>query len=148
MLKAKLIKYALLFLIFSQTSYGQDIFGFWKTVDNDGISKSIVKIYKTAAGEVEGKVFRILKESERDRKCTKCEGEKKNQPIEGLVILEDMKKDGDTYKGGEITDPEKGKTYDCKIWLDKDNPDILHVRGYLAFFYKTQDWIRVEKNNF
>ncbi len=143
----KLIKPVLVFFLFIQTTYAQDIFGLWKTVDDEGISKSIVRIYKTENDKVEGKVFRILKESERDRKCTKCEGDKKDKPIEGLVILEDMVKDGNEYKGGQITDPEKGKTYDCKIWLDEDNPDILHVRGYIAFFYRTQDWIRADKSD-
>jgi uncharacterized protein (DUF2147 family) len=143
----KKLIYILLLNVLFNSVHAQSVFGLWKTVDNEGVSKSIVKIYKSEDGLVEGKVYRILKESERDRKCTKCTGDKNGKPVEGLVILEDMQKDGDKYEGGEITDPEKGKTYDCKIWLDENNPDVLHVRGYIAFFYRTQDWIRVEDMN-
>ena len=40
----------------------------------------------------------------------------------------------------EILDPENGKTYDCEIWLENDK---LKVRGYIAFFYRTQTWEKV-----
>jgi len=139
------MKYLIVILLGVQMAQPQDIEGFWKTVDEDGIAKSIVKVYETETGKIEGKVYRILKNSERDRRCTECKGEMKNKPIEGLVIMEGLAPDGDEYNDGEITDPENGKTYDCKIWLDEDNPDILHVRGYVSFFYRTQDWKRVEE---
>jgi uncharacterized protein (DUF2147 family) len=143
-----MLKYICLFLLITQIAICQSVEGYWKTVDEDGISKSIVKIYKSDDGTVEGKVYKILKESERDRLCTACKGEMKNKQIEGLLILKDMKKDGDQYKGGEITNPENGKVYDCKIWVDEDNPDMLHVRGYISFFYRTQHWKRAEEGEF
>lgn len=144
----KKIIFLILIIASPLSGFSQSVIGFWKTVDNEGVSKSVVKIYETEDGIVNGKVYRILKESERDIKCTMCDGDKKGKPIEGLVILENMQKDGNEYEGGTITDPENGKTYDCKIWLDKDNPDILHVRGYIAFFYRTQDWKRVDEDEF
>lgn len=122
----------------------QDIFGDWKTVDDDsGVEKSIVEIYKEE-GQVFGKVKKILKEDERDRRCSKCEGEQKDQKIEGMVILESLSKDGEEYTDGRITDPENGKTYDAKIWLNDEDPNILMVRGYVSLFYRTQEWKRVE----
>lgn len=122
----------------------QDIFGDWKTVDDDsGVEKSIVEIYKEE-GQVFGKVKKILKEDERDRRCSKCEGEQKDQKIEGMVILESLTKDGEEYTDGRITDPENGKTYDAKIWLNDEDPNILMVRGYVSLFYRTQEWKRVE----
>ncbi|WP_247653621.1 DUF2147 domain-containing protein [Flavobacterium sp. CS20] len=83
----------------------------------------------------------------RDRLYTKCKGDKKDKPIEGLVIIEDLKPKGNECVDGEITDPENGKTYTCKIWIDQDNKDVLNVRGYWAFFYRTQYWQRVENIN-
>ncbi|MBZ9651104.1 DUF2147 domain-containing protein [Psychroflexus montanilacus] len=122
----------------------QDIFGDWKTVDDDsGVEKSIVEIYKED-DQVFGKVKKILKEDERDRRCSKCEGEQKDQKIEGMVILESLSKDGEEYTDGRITDPENGKTYDAKIWLNDEDPNILMVRGYVSLFYRTQEWKRVE----
>lgn len=83
-----------------------------------------------------------MKEEDRDRLCTECKGELKNQPIEGMELMKGLRKEGDEYVGGTIVDPKSGKEYRCKVWLDEDNPDILKVRGYLAFFYKTKIWRR------
>jgi uncharacterized protein (DUF2147 family) len=44
-----------------------------------------------------------------------------------------------TWSGGTILDPESGKVYDCKLWLENGR---LMVRGYVAFFFRTQEWIR------
>ena len=142
------MKYLILLMFIFQTGNSQNVEGYWKTIDEDGIAKSIVKVYETQDGQIEGKVYRIMKDSERDILCTKCKGEMKNKPVEGLVIMRDLEPDGDHFEDGEITDPENGKTYDCKIWLDDNNQDILHVRGYVSFFYKTQDWERVEEGKF
>ena len=65
----------------------------------------------------------------------------------GLTIMSGMKKTGlvdrdfgEEYGGGTIMDPDNGNTYRCKIWV---KGDILTVRGYLAFFFRTQQWQRV-----
>ena len=60
------------------------------------------------------------------------------KPIVGLEIIRDMKKDGDEYAGGDILDPENGKVYRCKIWVENGK---LMVRGYIAFLYRTQTWL-------
>ncbi|NHF60199.1 DUF2147 domain-containing protein [Flavobacteriaceae bacterium TP-CH-4] len=120
----------------------QDIYGEWKTIDDEtGEAKSVVEIYEND-GKVYGKIVELLQEEDRGRLCTKCEGDDKNKPVKGLVIMKEMKKDGDEYEDGTIFDPKKGKRYDCKIWIDDDNPDILNVRGYVSFFYRTQQWHR------
>ncbi|AVR47507.1 DUF2147 domain-containing protein [Christiangramia fulva] len=129
------------FLCFSLNA--QDVTGKWKNFNSDGKVNSIIKVYKKD-GKIYGKVVKIMKEEDRDRVCTKCDGELKNKPIEGMVIMRGLHKEGDKYVGGHIVDPKKGKEYRCKIWLKENNPDLLKVRGYLAFFYKTKTWERVE----
>ena len=52
-----------------------------------------------------------------------------------------MVQDGDKYEGGTILDPKNGKVYDCKLWIEESK---LMVRGYIAFFFRTQTWHRVE----
>jgi len=133
-----------LFLIFNTlATYSQSVFGKWYTVDDQsGIKKSIVEIYK-AGDQVEGKITKILKESKRNMRCKKCKGQMKNKKIEGLVILKNLEKEDDEYTNGQITDPENGKTYDAKIWVNPEQPNELKVRGYVAFFYRTQTWQRV-----
>ncbi|RZV56230.1 MAG: DUF2147 domain-containing protein, partial [Flavobacteriaceae bacterium] len=33
---------------------------------------------------------------------------------------------------------EHGRTYNCKLWIEEG---VLKVRGYVAFFYRTQEWL-------
>ncbi len=132
----------LLLLCMSFNSQAQSVLGKWKTVNEEtGLSTSIIEIYKVG-DELNGKVVRILNEDDRDRVCTKCEGELKDKPIEGMVVMTGLEKTGDEYEGGTVTDPKTGKVYRCKIWLDEDNPEKLKVRGYISFFYRTQTWLR------
>jgi uncharacterized protein (DUF2147 family) len=124
--------------------YSQEVYGKWKTIDdNTGIAKSIVELYEQN-GKVFGRIKRILKEDKRDVRCVECKGDLKNQKVEGMVILKDLSKDEDEYRDGTVTDPENGKTYNAKIWLNEDDPDVLMVRGYLSFLYRTQEWKRLE----
>jgi uncharacterized protein (DUF2147 family) len=52
-----------------------------------------------------------------------------------------MVKDEDEYADGEILDPNNGKIYRCKLWLEGKD---LKLRGYLGPFYRTQTWVRVK----
>lgn len=141
MLPKSLFPFILLFM--SLTVSSQSIFGKWKTIDDEtGEEKSIVEIYEND-GKVYGKVVEIFDEAKRDAPCKYCKGEDYNKPVLGLNIIKEMVKSGDAYKKGTITNPEDGKVYDCRIKLD-DDPNRLQVRGYIAFFYRTQYWIRVE----
>jgi len=122
----------------------QGIFGKWKTIDGEtGEEKSIVEIYEDQ-GKIFGKVVDILNPDKKDALCEKCEGEEYNVPAMGLVLIKAMQKVGNIYKGGTIFDPERGKKYRCRLAIDKDNPDLLQVRGYIAFLYASQYWIRVK----
>jgi len=129
---------------FCQMSFSQTIFGKWKTIDDEtGKEKGIVEIYEKS-GKVFGKIIDILDIEHKHNKCEKCEGEDKNKPILGLIILKGLIKDGDIYTGGKITDPKNGKSYHCKITLD--GKDKLIVRGYIGIplFGRSQTWIRLK----
>ncbi|WP_417362191.1 DUF2147 domain-containing protein [Galbibacter sp.] len=136
---------SLMILMFIGTVHAQSVTGLWITIDDDsGAEKSLVEIYEMD-GKIYGKVKEILNKDRAGIVCDRCSGEKKDQPVQGMVIIEDMKKDGEVYSEGTILDPEKGKEYKCKLWVDQDNPNILNVRGYIAFLYRTQYWKRVEE---
>ena len=138
------MKYFWVLFVF-QISFGQQVEGYWKTIDEDGNEKSIVKIYKTEEGTLEGVIEEVLDPKKKDFVCVKCNGDKKDQPLEGLKIIENMRPDDEEWNDGSITDPNNGKTYDCKLWLDEDEKDVLKVRGYVGFFYRTQSWKKVDK---
>lgn len=113
--------------------------GYWKTIDDEtGEAKSVVKIYNVD-GKIYGKVDKLLKRP--GALCNACEGDDKDKPIEGMVVMWGMDQDDDVWSGGKIFDPEKNKTYRCKIWLEEDGKK-LKVRGYLGPFFRTQTWIR------
>jgi uncharacterized protein (DUF2147 family) len=139
----KLVQITLLFFGATVITSAQDIFGKWKTIDDEtGEEKSIVQIYESN-GEVYGEIVELLRENRKNAVCDKCEGKNKNKPILGMTIIRGLSKDEDVYEGGTILDPGSGKEYKCRLRLD-ENPDTLQVRGYVAFFYKTQYWKRVE----
>lgn len=131
------------FILMSSGLQAQGIFGKWKVVNEAGRVNSIIEIYEEG-DVIHGKVIRITKEEHRDRKCTECPGELKNRPIEGLNVIRDFVKEGNEYIDGTLIDPKSGKEYKGKIWVDETNPDKLNVRGYIAFFFKTKVWERVE----
>lgn len=120
----------------------QSITGVWKTIDDEtGQAKSHVQLYEQN-GKLYGKVVQILTERP-DRLCDKCPGERKNQPVMNMIILENMiLKDG-FWQDGRILDPEKGKWYTCKLWLKAGDPNKLVLRGYIGPFYRTQTWLRM-----
>jgi uncharacterized protein (DUF2147 family) len=55
------------------------------------------------------------------------------------VIVKDLSRDGDRYKGGSILDPEDGKVYRAEVWIEDGK---LKVRGHLGPFHKTQTWVK------
>ncbi|MEY4350909.1 MAG: hypothetical protein RL078_972 [Bacteroidota bacterium] len=125
----------------------QSCTGYWITIDDHtGLKKSIVELYKKD-GILYGKVVYIYKRGKDGphSKCTECEGALHNQPIMNLLILSKMKWDGQQWSGGSILDPDNGKFYTCTIWLDENQPNQLHVRGYIGPFFRTQDWVRTNQ---
>ncbi len=123
----------------------QSIFGKWKTIDDrTGNPKAIIDIYEKD-GLMYGHVVEILEDGKENALCTKCDGDKKDKPVIGMTIIEGAEHKGDgVYKGDTLFDPQQAMTFRCKIWLNPDNSDELKVRGYLAFIYRTQTWVRVE----
>ncbi|GAA0704432.1 DUF2147 domain-containing protein [Dokdonella soli] len=118
--------------------------GTWTTIDDaTGKPKSIVQITENA-GKLEGKVLEVLQSDEGPHPtCKKCEGERKDQPVEGMTILWGVSKDGDVWDGGQILDPKNGKTYKVKLTVT-DNGQKLDVHGYIGFALlgRSQVWER------
>lgn len=138
-------KWQLLFalLLGAYTLTAQSITGVWKTIDDEnGQAKSHVQLYEQG-GKMYGKVVKILT-NRPDRICEKCPGDRHNQPVMNMVILENMVPKDGFYQSGRILDPEKGKWYNCKMWLKDGDPNVLVVRGFVGPFYRTQYWYRVQ----
>lgn len=138
----------LLFFVFWSQADAQSVTGLWKTIDDETEeAKSYVKIYKQK-GKLYGKITKLLQEDP-NQTCSECPDEgkfdSKGERMIGLHIIKGLEKDDDEWEGDDgIMDPENGKVYDCKVWVDEDEPGKLNVRGYFGFFYRTQNWYRVE----
>lgn len=138
---------SIMFLLLSNILFAQhdEITGLWKSIDDEtGNPKSVVKIY-LKDGKVYGDIVKLFRKpgEDPDPICDKCDDDdsRKNQKILGMTIIKNMKFDDGEWVDGEILDPKKGKTYDCKLWVENGK---LQVRGYIAFFFRTQEWIRYE----
>ena len=131
---------SILSLLLTVQLSAQSIVGKWKTIDDEsGKVRSVVEIYEKN-GKMYGKVLKIFRSPEKDQNpsCRDCTDDRKGQKIIGMEIIRGMKKSGNEYSKGTILDPENGKVYDCKMWVEKGK---LQVRGYIAFFFRTQTWL-------
>ena len=138
-----------LLFLFISTAFAADPSpaGLWRTIDDKtGKEKSLVRIVEVN-GEFRGTVEKLFREASEDPNplCDKCPGDRKNKPVIGMTILTGLKKDDGLWAGGEILDPQNGKTYKCKMWLE-DKGRALHVRGFIgmALLGRTQVWLREE----
>lgn len=128
------------FFILSASAQRTSPIGKWKTVDdNTGKTKSVVEVYEKG-GKLFGKILDLIDPDEPDPKCEECDEDdpRHMKPIVGLEIIRNMEKDDDKWEDGDILDPENGKVYRCKLWVEDGN---LQVRGYIAFLYRTQTWL-------
>lgn len=143
-MKIKKISFLLLTLFCSLSLFGQSPVGIWKTIDdNTNKARSHVEIYEVD-GKYYGKLVKLLT-AEPGAVCDECPGDKKDKPLLGLVIIENLKKVKDYWGKGEILDPESGKEYGCSIWFEDGKTDVLKVRGkHWTGLYRTQTWYKVK----
>jgi uncharacterized protein (DUF2147 family) len=119
--------------------------GTWRSIDDKTRQeRSIIRIIEEN-GELRGVVEKIFEQPGDDpaHLCKECRNERKDKPIVGMTILWGLKKDGDTWAGGEILDPKNGKIYRAKISLSEDGGS-LNVRGFIgiSLIGRTQTWYR------
>ncbi len=119
--------------------HAQSIAGRWNTVDDvTGKVKSTVEI-TVRNGTATGRIVEIKDPARQSALCAKCTDDRKDKPILGLEIIRGLKEDDGEWEDGTVIDPENGKTYDCKLWVENGQ---LKMRGYIGFLYRTQTWVR------
>ncbi len=126
---------------------GPVLTGFWQAYNDDGRPGGIFYFYEKN-GLYEGRLVKSItypNEPPDDPLCTACSGEKKNQPMMGLVIVYDMKHHGGAkYEDGHILDPRDGKIWSAEVEVTPDNQK-LNLRGYVAtpLLGQTRVWTRL-----
>jgi uncharacterized protein (DUF2147 family) len=121
--------------------YAQSPVGKWKTIDdNSGEERSIVEIFERD-GKIYGRIVKLFRNAGEDPDpiCDECDKDdaRYKKKIIGMEIIKDMEGSGKDYQEGNILDPETGKVYRCKLWVEGD---LLQVRGYWGPFFRTQTW--------
>lgn len=119
--------------------------GLWKTIDDrSGEARSQVRIVERN-GTLVGRIEEILDAKQRDARCAKCEGTRKDQPVRGMVIIDGARLNtrNHYWDGGTILDPNDGKVYRLRL-TPKSAGAQLEVRGFVGPLYRNQYWVRVE----
>jgi uncharacterized protein (DUF2147 family) len=120
--------------------------GLWQTIDDStGRPRAEVRIADTA-GVLTGRIERSLVPipGGGQLRCVLCVDDRRDQPLIGLDIIRRLVPGGDpqTWEGGEILDPDSGKTYRIRVRL-KDSGRLLEVRGFVGPFFRNQTWVRL-----
>ena len=123
--------------------------GLWKTIDDESKKeKSLIRITE-AGGVFTGKLEKLLDPSAKpDAVCDLCSDDRKDKPVVGMTLIKGVKQsdsDKGRWDGGEILDPNNGKTYKVRL-TPNDGGKTLAVRGYIGapLLGRTQTWVRVE----
>ena len=131
---------SLMLMVATLVSAQVPFLGEWVTIDDaSGEKKSVVNIYQADNGMYYGQIVTLFEDP--DALCTECKDADYNQPIVGLTIVRDMQLVEGELRGGKVLDPENGKLYYAKIYLDKGNLILrgsLDKRGLLG---RSQTWI-------
>ena len=116
--------------VYAATPVPSSPVGYWKTIDDvTGKPKSIIQIWRAEDQTLMGKVVKVFSKEGYDqiKLCTACSGDKRNQPVVGMLILTGLKVKEHQWSSGEILDPDNGKTYSCALRVT-DNGKKLNVQ--------------------
>ena len=113
--------------------------GRWKTETRNGI----VEIQRCGASICGRLLTSELLRQQPDLKDTNNQNAaQRNRPLKGLLLIGGFTADGDAWSGGQIYNPDDGKTYKAKVTPVDAN--TLKVRGCVFVqLCKTQTWTRV-----
>lgn len=118
--------------------------GLWQPLDSSGKPLGLIRIFE-ANGLYYGRIEPSSPSDDRRALCTRCTGERHDQPIIGLVLMRHLRLENGEYVGGDIVDPDTGRIYGCTLRLT-DGGRQLVMRGYLgiSLLGRSQTWRRVE----
>ena len=146
-MKKLLITAAMTGAIAYSAAWGQDAtpLGLWKSIDDRTNQPAALIRITEIAGKFQGRIERIFPEpgESANPMCEECEGDLKNQPVVGMIILTGMRLAGDEYTDGQILDPDSGKIYRCSMRVVEGGNKLI-VRGFvgISLLGRSQVWLR------
>ena len=126
------------------------IAGVWQQIDpGSGFVGGLIS-FKEKGGLWEGYIVKMYPHpgDPVNPVCSRCTDDRKDQPVLGLRLIQNAKRDGLSYEGGTILDPRNGSQYSVELTLSPDN-QTLTVRGYvgLTLFGQSQTWKRLSETD-
>ncbi len=135
--------YCSLFPICCLATVQNGLDGLWRTYDNDGNARSIIKFYQSH-GEWRGKIVKIIPVSGKPTtRCEACDGAQHNKPLVGMDIVTGLTQQGNKWDGGSILDTDSGDVYNCSITLSNGG-NVMNFYAHFGPFGKTLQWPRVK----
>ncbi|MDE3055285.1 MAG: DUF2147 domain-containing protein [Verrucomicrobiota bacterium] len=142
----------LFFLLLAVSCFARestDIDGFWKTVNEEGVTQCVVAVY-SYDGMHYGRIIGSYDENGKfsdtiwapKKRAPGMEGDPYYSGLDLIWFLVDS---GAKCKG-KIVDPEHGKIYNAELWVGENGN--LVVRGKLLFFGRSQEWLPAGKSDF
>lgn len=124
--------------------------GIWQQIDPGSGQVGGLISFREKGGSWEGYIVKMYPKpgDPVNPVCSRCTDDRKDQPVLGLRLIQDAKRDGLSYKGGAILDPRNGSQYSVELTLSPDN-QTLTVRGYLGLtlFGQSQTWKRLSETD-
>jgi uncharacterized protein (DUF2147 family) len=129
------------------SAWGQDDtpLGLWKSIDEHTNKPTALIRITEADGKLQGRVETVFVQPGESANpiCEECEGDLKNQPVIGMIILKGLRLVGGEYTEGRILDPDSGVVYRCTMKILEGGNKLL-IRGFVGIplLGRSQVWLR------
>lgn len=120
------------------SDFGPDaVLGTWLTAAKDGR----VTIYK-CGDKYCGRI--TWSDTPEDLDDKNPDPSQRSNKVLGMTIMWGFVHDGGRWVGGRVYDPDSGKTYKGRMWLE--SADVLRLKGFvgITLLGRTETWTRVK----